>query len=135
MARSKKQIIKETYVSSLSSDTSILSDTQGVSLNEIRESVFDSINNSELQKALDSWLKNNLREGKIARRDLNILKSMITEYMDTFILFGYNLQNERVIIQHFSNSKDRDAIMEFLKTIFLKQQNENFLDMGGNDDD
>jgi hypothetical protein len=44
------------------------------------------------------------------------------------LLFGYNLEDERVIIQKFETARDRDAIMEFLKTIFIKQQTDNFLD-------
>jgi hypothetical protein len=48
--------------------------------------------------------------------------------MDCYLLFGYNTNGDRVIIQKFSKPRDRDAIMEFLKTIFFKQQQENFLD-------
>ena len=32
------------------------------------------------------------------------------------------------LIQNFKNARDRDAIMEFLKTIFIKQQQDSFLD-------
>jgi hypothetical protein len=38
------------------------------------------------------------------------------------------MDGERVILQNFVKSKDRDALMEFLKIIFFKQQQENFLD-------
>jgi hypothetical protein len=38
------------------------------------------------------------------------------------------MEGERVVIQSFKTAKDKDAIVEFLKTIFIKQQNENFLD-------
>lgn len=103
------------------------------SLGEIREKVFSSINNLELEKALDAWLKKNYHDNKIVMRDLNILKSIITEYLDAYILFGYSTQGDRTIIQHFKNAKDRDAMMEFLKTIFLKQQHENFLDIDEED--
>jgi len=48
--------------------------------------------------------------------------------LDTFLMFGYNVNGDRIILQNFKNARDRDAIMEFLKTIFLKQQHENFLD-------
>jgi hypothetical protein len=48
--------------------------------------------------------------------------------MSAFLVFGYDMNDDRIIIQKFDNSRDRDAIMEFLKTIFIKQQTENFLD-------
>lgn len=102
-------------------------------VDEIREKVFTSMNNLELEKALDVWLHKHHHDNKVAMRDLNILKSIITEYLDAYILFGYSTQGDRTIIQHFKNAKDRDAMMEFLKTIFLKQQHENFLDIDEED--
>lgn len=102
-------------------------------IEEIRDKVFLSINNEELQKSLDMWMKRNLEESRIQSRDLYILKSIITEYLDTYILFGYDTNNQRIVIQNCENPRDRDALMEFLKIIFIKQQNENFLDNEGED--
>jgi hypothetical protein len=73
-------------------------------------------------------MKENRKENQISMRDLGILKGIVSEYLDTFLIFGYNVNGERIILQNFKNARDRDAIMEFLKTIFLKQQHENFLD-------
>ena len=94
----------------------------------LNKKVFDAINNVELQKSLDRWMKEHGEKNQIALRDLSLLKKMLSEYLDTFLLFGYNTEGERILIQHFSNARDRDAIMEFFKTIFFKQQHENFLD-------
>jgi hypothetical protein len=102
-------------------------------IEEVRDKVFLSINNEELQKSLDAWMKKNLDESRIQSRDLHILKSIITEYLDTYILFGYDTNNQRIVIQNCENPRDRDALMEFLKIIFIKQQNENFLDNEGDD--
>jgi hypothetical protein len=95
---------------------------------ELQKKIFDAISNVELQKSMDKWLKENKKEHVTSIRDLGILKGIITEYLDTFLVFGYNINGERIILQNFKNARDRDAIMEFLKTIFLKQQHENFLD-------
>jgi len=133
MSEPKKRTRKKnTSVPSLSS-TGLQAPIEEPSLGEIREKVFSSLNNLELEKALDIWLKKNYQDNKIVLRDLNILKSIITEYLDAYILFGYSTQGDRTIIQHFKNAKDRDAMMEFLKTIFLKQQHENFLDIDEED--
>jgi hypothetical protein len=98
---------------------------------DIQKKVQDAISNLELQKSIERWLKENKKENAIVIRDLNILKGIISEYLDAFLIFGYNMNGERVIIQNFKNARDRDAIMEFLKTVFIKQQQENFLDGNG----
>jgi hypothetical protein len=118
---------KQTTVESLSSfdkdDVFINS-----SLLETQDKIFNEINDLELQKSLLDWEKKFKQKQKIGKRDLSILKENICEYMNTFLLFGYNLDDDRVIIQKFENPRDRDAIMEFMKNIFIRQQNENFLD-------
>ena len=59
---------------------------------------------------------------------MGILKGIITEYLDAFLMVAYTPRGERVILQNFKSARDRDAIMEFFKTVFIKQQHENFLE-------
>jgi hypothetical protein len=130
MTNKKRKTNKDTIIPSLSSEKT---STQKVGMSKeemlaLNEKVFTAINNLELQKSLDKWLRDNSQNNMIAKRDLSLLKGVITEYLDSFLVFGYNTEGDRVIIQNFKTAKDRDAIMEFLKTIFLKQQHENFLD-------
>jgi len=110
----KTRIAKETLTPNLSS----------VSMADVQEKVFNAINNKELQASIENWLKKNEGRGDTNTRDLGILNGIITEYLDSFILFGYNLDGERVIIQHYHKPKDRDAMMEFLKIVFVKYQND-----------
>jgi hypothetical protein len=130
MARNKKDISsKQTNIQSLSSESiqnrKMMTDQE---IEELNKKVYSAINNLELQKSLDKYLKDNKQRQQVVMRDLGLLKSIITEYLDSFILFGYSMDGERVILQNFVKSKDRDALMEFLKIIFFKQQQENFLD-------
>jgi hypothetical protein len=130
MAKNKKEMSsKKTTNPSLSSQDiqtkNVMSDEE---IQELNKKVYSAINNLELQKSLDKYLKDNRQRQQVVMRDLGLLKSIITEYLDSFILFGYSIDGERVILQNFTKSKDRDALMEFLKIIFLKQQHENFLD-------
>jgi hypothetical protein len=111
--KSKTKIAKETIAPSLSS----------VTISEIQEKVMTAVHNQELNKSMDSWLKQNEGRRNIGVRDLELLSSIISEYMDSFIMFGYNLEGERVVIQHYQKPKDRDAMMEFLKIVFFKYQN------------
>ena len=121
---------RSTKIPSLSSEnTSVKS--QGMTKEEIKilnDKVFSAVNDLELQKSLDRWLKDNSQNNVIVKRDLTLLKSIVGEYLDSFLVFGYNTDGDRVIVQNFKTAKDRDAVIEFLKTIFLKQQHENFLD-------
>jgi hypothetical protein len=123
----KRNSSKNTDIPSLSS-SQIKATMTKKEYEDLNKKVFDAINELELQKSLDKWLKENRQHQQIAMRDLGLLKSIITEYLDSFILFGYNLDGERVILQNFSKARDRDALMEFLKIVFIKQQQENFLD-------
>jgi len=127
----KKKITSEnTSIPSLSSDQSITPKVKitAKEVEQIHKKVFDAVNNLELQKSLDKWLKENHQHQQVAMRDLGLLKAIISEYLDSFLVFGYNLDGERVILQNFSKARDRDALMEFLKIVFIKQQQENFLD-------
>lgn len=99
-----------------------------IDMKDVSEKIFNEVNRKELEKSLDKWLKDNHTQNAIAMRDLGILKAIVSEYLDSFIVFGYTLDGERVILQNYQKARDRDAIMEFLKTIFIKQQQENFLD-------
>jgi predicted XRE-type DNA-binding protein len=116
--KNKKQkitdIAKETKSQNLSA----------VNLENIEEKILTAINNQELQKGIERWIRNNGEKQKELNRDLGILSSIISEYLDSYILFGYNLEGERVIIQSQSNPKDRDALMEFLKIVFIKNHHQ-----------
>lgn len=100
-----------------------------ISVEEAKDYALEAINNTELQKALDKWIDDHQQEHKILSRDLNLLRSIVCEYLDSYIIFGYNLEGDRIVIQNCNNSKDKDALMEFLKNIFIKQQHNNFLDL------
>lgn len=93
-------------------------------LSEVKDNIYNSINDAELQRALDKWFKDNQSESKIQERDYLLLKSVITEYLDSYILLGYNTNGERILIQHAPAAKDQDAILEFLKNIFIQHQNQ-----------
>ena len=97
-------------------------------LKVLNDKIYSAVNDLELQKTLNKYLKDKANSNNVIQRDLGILKNHIIEYMDSFLLFGYTFDGERIIMQNFDKAKDRDAIMEFLKTIFFRQQQDNFLD-------
>ena len=101
------EIAKESKTPSLSS----------ANLVDIEQKILTAINNQELQRGIEKWVRNNEQKQKETNRDLSLLSGIIGEYLDSYILFGYNLEGERVIIQSQSSPKDRDALMEFLKIV------------------
>ena len=54
-----------TNIPSLSSSNTLQKLNEEKSLEEIRDVVFSSINNVELQKSLDFWLKKNIKNDKL----------------------------------------------------------------------
>lgn len=103
-------------------------DNQKNILEEIRTNIHNSINDIELLNAIDKWQKSHDSESRIHSRDFNLLRNQVSEYLDSFLVLGYDNEGQRVIIQRYNTPKDRDAIVEFLKTVFLLQQQQNFLD-------
>ena len=73
----------------------------------IENRLYDTLNAVELKKSMDKWLKTN------------------EEYLNSFILLGYTMEDERVIIQSYGTPKDKDALMEFLKNVFIQQCHQN----------
>ncbi len=58
-------------------------------------------------------------------QDLEKLHNLLKEYMNSFIVVGYSMNDERVLIQNSNTQKDKDALMELLKNIFLTLQQNN----------
>ena len=104
-------------------------------LEEIRNNIHNSINDIELINAIDKWQKTHDSEARIHSRDFNLLRNQVSEYLDSFLILGYDNEGQRVIVQRYNTPKDRDAIIEFLKTVFLLQQQQNFLDADIDEED
>ncbi len=50
----------------------------------------------------------------------NRLGSIISEFLKNFILIGYGLHGERVVMRHDTCAKDADAVNELLRMTFMK---------------
>lgn len=56
---------------------------------------------------------------KEGQEDYKILYMNISEFLESFITIGYTFDGQRVLIQHYPSPRDRDAMMEFLKNVFI----------------
>jgi len=102
----------------ISSTTSTLSSMDKIE--DTEKKLYDALNTVELKRSMDKWLKTNEGKNSVIIRDLTILKGIIEEYLNSFIVMGYTLEGERVILQSYNSPKDKDALMEFLKNVFIQ---------------
>jgi len=54
-----------------------------------------------------------------SQEDIEQIKNFLTEYMNCFILFGYDATKNRVYIRYAANQNDEDALIEALRKIVM----------------
>lgn len=52
-------------------------------------------------------------------KDLEHLDTMVSEFLKTFMILGYDLNGEKVFVMHATNPHDKDALVEHLRTTLL----------------
>lgn len=75
--------------------------------------------NEQFLKHINSFLKKKEPQHRENLSDYKILQSNIGEFLESYITFGYTFTGQRVVIQHYPTPKDKDALLEFLKNIFV----------------
>ena len=64
-----------------------------------------------------------VRSSKV--KDLEHLDLITQEYLNSFMILGYDINGEKVSIMHAENPHDRDALIEHLRTTLLNFLNPN----------
>ena len=72
-----------------------------------------------LRQINDFLDKKKTSQKKENQEDYKILHMNISEFLESFITIGYTFDGQRVLIQHYPSPRDRDAMMEFLKNVFI----------------
>lgn len=75
--------------------------------------------NEQFLTQINSFLKKKEITNRESIEDYKILQSTIGEFLESFITFGYTFSGQRVVIQHYPSPRDKDALLEFLKNIFV----------------
>jgi hypothetical protein len=119
----KKKNLKKTKIESTISS---LSSKKEDAFDDIEKKLYDTLNAVELKKSMDRWLKTTEGRQATILRDLGILKGINEEYLDSFLVLGYTMDGERVIMQSYKSPKEKDALMEFLKVVFLQNHHGGF---------
>jgi hypothetical protein len=58
-------------------------------------------------------------------KDLYSLDTVVSEYLQTFMILGYDINGERICITHAENASARDALLEHLRSTFINIINGN----------
>jgi hypothetical protein len=58
-------------------------------------------------------------------RDLQHLDVIVAEYLQSFMILGYDINGEKICITHASTPAARDALIEHLRSTFLGIMNNN----------
>ena len=64
-----------------------------------------------------------VRSSKV--KDLEHIDLITQEYLNSFMILGYDINGEKVSIMHAENPHDRDALIEHLRTTLLNFLNPN----------
>ena len=70
--------------------------------------------------ALRQHYKEELNDKKIKHSDIAHLSSMIEEFMSAYMLIGYSLQDEQVVVINANTPKDESALADLLRSTFLE---------------
>lgn len=58
-------------------------------------------------------------------KDLKHLDTIVAEYLQSFMILGYDISGEKICISHASTPAARDALIEHLRSTFLNIMNGN----------
>lgn len=59
-------------------------------------------------------------DNKLKKKEMSHLALMCEEYMSTFALIGYSLQDEKVVIFNTPTMKDEAALVDLLRATFIE---------------
>lgn len=91
-----------------------------LSAEEIPMSKAEKINIDQLfAQALIRHKNDAVLDKKLKVKELHHFTSMAGEYLNSFILIGYSLQDERVVLLNMPTAKDEAALIDLLRSTFL----------------
>lgn len=70
-------------------------------------------------KHINEYLEKREQPKRESVSDYKTLQNITSEFLESFVTFGYTYTGERILIQHYPTPRDKDAILEFLKNVFI----------------
>ena len=80
-----------------------------------------------MESLIKSTLQNYLQQKTVLRQertaDISHLDRIISEYLDCFIIIGYDMTNSQINFVHAKDQKDADALSAAINRFFYQSQN------------
>jgi hypothetical protein len=76
-----------------------------------------------IKSTLHEYLKNKINLKNERTTDISHLDSIISEYLDCFIIIGYDMLNSQINFIHAKDQKDADALSAAVNRFFYQAQN------------
>lgn len=70
-------------------------------------------------QALMRYKTDELADKKLKLKEISHLSLMAEEYLSSFALIGYSLQDEKVVVFNMPTAKDEAALIDLLRSTFL----------------
>lgn len=94
--------------------------TANLSADEVEIPKAEKINIDQLfAQALLRHKNDALVDKKIKVKELHHLSTIVGEYLNCFIMIGYSLQDEKVVLLNMPSPKDEAALIDLLRSTFL----------------
>lgn len=78
---------------------------------------------SLIKSTLHNYLQQKLELKNERATDISHLDSIISEYLDCFIIIGYDMLNSQINFIHAKDQKDADALSAAINRFFYQSQN------------
>jgi len=88
------------------------------------EEDYDSKDDDELRELVERALKDNIRDKKTFRRRQDLatrLTSILCEYLDSYILLGYDFSGQHLDIKAAGTPQQQEALNSFLMKYFATE--------------
>ncbi len=87
------------------------------------------INETEAIKMLNNLLKNSIKKNLELKQerfsDYGNLIAAVSEWLDCFIIIGYDLKGDGVVLGNPKSIKDQNSLNELLKNVFIDIMSKN----------
>jgi hypothetical protein len=101
-------------------------DSKPVSVGMDFTSLVQSIlSDPEIQQNLEIVQESSIEATKRidTKESVRVLKNILSEYFDSFMIMGYDVNGERTVVRSTKNDKDDDAAIELLRFVLLRMIN------------
>ena len=112
MAARKKKITKNLTLSAVDP---LLDSNEDVPVSKLEKAQADQL----LAQALLRYKNADFADKKTKIKEISHLSLMAEEYLSSFALIGYSLQDEKVVVFNMPTAKDEAALVDLLRSTFL----------------